>query len=384
MSDTKNPLVMHVITGLGAGGAESMLTAIALAKKDQGAAPIIVSLTPGGPNAVRLTEAGVPVHELNFRRRPLSGLWALARLIRQARPDVIQGWMYHANLAASAAVWLAGARRRTRVYWGIRCSDMDVSDYGRMLRLVIRLGARFSRSPDAIIANSVAGVDAHRKLGYRPRYFLLFDNGVDTQRFQPDQNDRTEVRAELGLNPEDFVVAVAARYDPMKDFPTLLSALKKTPSTRTIIMGADTDKALPPMPQVKALGRRNDVPRLLRAADILVSTSAYGEGFSNAIVEAMASGLPVVATDVGDARRIVGETGHIVPPRDPDALADAIENLRTADVESLGVAARARVAELYSLDRAVKNFDILHRTGPDAAELRDSRRDGPQGDAEGH
>ena len=161
----------------------------------------------------------------------------------------------------------------------------------------------------------------------------------------------------------------------MKDYPTLLKALEKTPWANAIIMGADTQEKLPASPQITALGRRTDVPRLLRAADMLVSASAYGEGFSNAIVEAMATGLPIIATDVGDSRRIVGDAGRIVPPRDPDAIANALQELRSADLEALGATARNRVTENFSLARAVDIFDILYQLGPAAQELDPTRMD---------
>jgi glycosyltransferase involved in cell wall biosynthesis len=367
------PRIMHVITGLGAGGAESMLTALALAKAKDGPAPIVVSLTPGGPNVARLLDDGVPVHQLGMRGAFSGGqgVFTLAGLIRRLAPDVVQGWMYHANLAASAAVALSGRRRQTKVYWGIRCSDMNLSDYGLALRLVVRMGGWSSRRPDAIIANSAAGVVVHRALGYTPRHFLLIDNGVDTDRFKSSSADRTAVRAELGLGQDDFVVAVAARYDPMKDYPTLLAALEQIPSARAIIMGAGTPVALRESTQLRVLGRHDNVPRMLRAADVLVSSSAYGEGFSNAIAEGMATGLPVAATDVGDARRIVGGAGRIVPPRDPDALAAALRDLEALpERAALGAAARRRMVDLFALDRAIEKFDILHRLGPDAPDLQ--------------
>lgn len=373
---TSNSRVMHVITGLGAGGAESMLSALALAKAKDGAAPIVVSLTPvvqeGGSNAARLAEGGVPVHDLGMRGlwSGLLGLFALAGLVRRLAPDVVQGWMYHANLAASAAVAMSGTGRRMKVYWGIRCSDMNLADYGLMLSIVVRLGAWLSRWPDAIVANSAAGLGVHRALGYAPRRFLLIDNGVDTDRFQPDATDYADVRSELGLGMDDFVIAVAARHDPMKDYPTLLAAVDKIPTARVVVMGAGTQERLPESPQLRVLGRRDDVPRVLRAADVLASSSAYGEGFSNALAEAMATGLPVVATDVGDARRIVGDTGRIVAPRDPEALAAALRAVMDIpDRAALGVAARRRMVDLFSLDRALEKFDILHRQGPDATAL---------------
>jgi glycosyltransferase involved in cell wall biosynthesis len=211
-------------------------------------------------------------------------------------------------------------------------------------------------------------------LGYAPNRttnrFLLIDNGVDTDRFQPDAMDHSAVRSELGLDADEFVIAVAARYDPMKDYPTLLAAVGGIPTARVVVMGAGVREALPDSPQFVSLGRRDDVPRVLRAADVLASSSAYGEGFSNAIAEALATGLPVVATDVGDARRIVGDAGRIVAPRDPEALAAALRAVMDMpDRVALGVAARKRMVALFSLDRAIEKFDILHRHGPDAPAL---------------
>lgn len=132
-------------------------------------------------------------------------------------------------------------------------------------------------------------------------------------------------------------------------------------------MGAGTAVALPESPQLRVLGRHDNVPRVLGAVDVPVSSPAYGVGFSNAIAEAMATGLPVVATDVGDARRIVGDAGRIVPPRDPAALADI---MALSDRAPLGLAARRRVVDLFALERAIEKFDILHRRGPDAPALQ--------------
>jgi glycosyltransferase involved in cell wall biosynthesis len=355
---------VHVITGLGTGGAETMLANLAICERASGNPPLVISLLSGGGTRERLIAAGVEVHQLGMRSdwRIAVGLWRLIRLIRARRPDVLQSWMYHADLASLVALWLSGRRGRTRLYWGIRCSDMDWSRYRWLSRLVMRLCALLSSFPDAVTVNSEAGRDWHARLGYRPRRFVLVDNGLDPARFTPDAAPRTVVRAELGLDADAVVVGAVARVDPMKDYPTLLGALGRVDGIVCVAVGRGTER-LPPVPGLRGIGERGDVPRLLGAFDVFVSSSSFGEGFSNSILEAMAAGLPVVATDVGDARRIVGDAGIIVPPRDPAALAAAIRAL-AGDAErrrELGQRGRARVEAQFTLARAVSSFEALHR-----------------------
>lgn len=365
MSGVTSCRVMHVITGLGVGGAETMLASLVKAEIAASQPPVVISLIPGGPVAAQLKTAGIDVFDLGLARgRPKFGaLLRLRALICQLRPDVLQSWMYHANLLASGALALSGRRRKTVHYWGIRCSDMDFEAYGWMFRSVVKAGAKLSAWPDAITCNSEAGITVHKALGYRPRRFLLVDNGVDITRFKPDPDARAAVRENLGIGPETPVIATAARVDPMKDYPNLLAALDRLPEVTAIVMGDGTE-TLPDTPRLIRLGRCDRVAKVLAAADLIVSASAYGEGFSNAVAEGMACGLPAVATDVGDARRIVGETGTIVNPLDSEALAEAIDVLlRRSDRVKIGRAARTRIETRFSLERSVLRFRQLHREG---------------------
>jgi len=356
--------VMHVITGLGVGGAETMLASLAREEAAAGQAPIVVSLLPGGPIAEQLKAAGIAVFDLGMRQgRPGGGgVFKLRALIRRFRPAVLQSWMYHANLVATAGLALSGRRKQTTHYWGIRCSDMDLTAYGWMFRSVVKAGALFSNRPDAITCNSEAGIAVHEALGYRPRRFVLVDNGIDTGRFKPDPEARSTVRQEFGIAPDTLVISTAARVDPMKDYDNLLAAFDRLPGVTAIVMGDGTD-ALPERPGLMRLGRCDRVPQILAAADLIVSASAYGEGFSNAIAEGMSCGLPAVATDVGDARRIVGSAGTIVAPRDAAALATGIQQLiENPDRLAIGRAARERIEKEFSLDRAVARFRALHNS----------------------
>lgn len=357
------PRVMHVITALDIGGAESMLAALATAKTATFERRV-VALVAGGAHAQRLRRAGVPVDELGFRRglpNPHQ-LWRLAQLIRTHKPDVIQSWMYHADLVALLALGISGRRRQTRLAWGIRCSDMDTTQYGPLLRGTIRVCAALSARPDAIVANSQAGLAVHKRRGYAPRRAAVIYNGIDVTRFRPDPVVRAAVRRDLSLGSDERVVAHVARVDPMKDHKSLLAAMDELPNISVLAIGLGTER-LPATKNLHRLGRRDDIANLLAASDLIVSSSAFGEGFCNAIAEGMAAGLPAVATDVGDARTIVGDTGLIVPPRDPPALAAAIRQLLIHDSDvarrELGGRARNRIEACFSLDNAVKQFEAL-------------------------
>lgn len=353
--------VLHVINGLGSGGAEAMLTRLQLMPENRG--NLVVSLLPGGSNADRLRAAGVRVEELDLRHGPWM-LLRLAWLIRSFRPDVVQSWMYYADLAALFGLLLSGRRWRTRLIWGVRCSDMRLDRYRRWLRLAVRLGAAFSRWPDVVSVNSEAGQRVHAALGYQPRRWALVHNGIELDRFAPDPQRRIAIREMLGVAADVPLLACIARNDAMKDYPTFLAMLDLLPGVYAFAAGIGTE-SLPEHPRLLRLGRRGDVPDLLCAADLLVSASAFGEGFSNAIGEAMAAGVPVVATDVGDARLIVGETGRITPPGAPDQLAAAVRELLAEPAAARSqrrAAARARISAHFSLPQAQEVFLRLYQS----------------------
>lgn len=350
--------LMHVITELGVGGAESVLSSLVLSQRgDSNDTVEVVSLTPGGYYREKLEHAGVRVRDVGMHRSLLNplGMLRLAAHIRRQKPSIIQSWMYHADLVTTLALALSGRWRRTRLFWGIRCSDMDFAFYGLLLRLTVWACASLSRLPHGIIANSEKGIEVHRRIGYKPKRFFNIDNGIEAKRFRQDATVRNEVRIELGIASEASLLAMVARVDPMKDHNCFLAALARLPGVQALAIGRGTE-SLPDRPGLHRLGQRHDVPRLLAACDILVSSSAFGEGFSNVIAEGMAAGLAVVATDVGDVRRIVRDTGLIVPPKDPVALARAIQYLvdNPEERRALGVKARERIAKNFSLDRAVR------------------------------
>ena len=326
---------------------------------------VVVSLMNDGVHVNTLRNAGIDVHCVGMRRgfpSPVA-FFRLVSLLRQERPDVLMTWLYHADLLGTLAAPLAGVKR---LIWNIRCSDVDFDSYPMSTRWTVAMLARLSGRPWAIGANSEAGRRSHEGLGYAPARWIYLPNGFDLKEWRPDAVDRAAVREELGLGPEDVGIVMVARVDPMKDHTNLLAAaaylVERRPQVRFVLIGRGTDAlALPPAfaGSVVALGERTDIPRLLRGFDIAVLSSSFGEGFPNAIGEAMSTGLPCVVTDVGDTAALVQDTGIVVPPRDPVAFAIGIDALIAEGPEATkrrGVMARERIAMHWSIERAMNAY----------------------------
>jgi glycosyltransferase involved in cell wall biosynthesis len=215
----------------------------------------------------------------------------------------------------------------------------------------------------------------HERLGYTPATWSVIPNGFDVETFRPRDAARPEIRRELGVESSAPLVGLLARFHPMKDHPTFLQAAAKVASTCPDVRfvaagrGVDSSPALADLvarlglrDRVFLLPERRDAPRFLASLDVAVSAS-YSEAFPNVVGEAMASGVPCVVTDVGDARLLVGETGSVVPPRDPLALADELKRLLNLDLasrQSLGLRSRRRIVDEFSLPRAAEKYQQLY------------------------
>jgi len=357
--------VMHVITDLDVGGAERMLVSYLTAPRQSPLDCFVVSLLSGGYFATWLRRSGLRVDEMNMGRAlgNMLSLFRIAATIRREKPDIIQSWMYHADLVSTLALLLSGRIRKTRLYWGVRCSDMDTSRYRITLKFAIWACSWLSWIPDGIIANSHAGMSVHKNLGYHPGNFFVIPNGVDTGRFAPDEKLRREVREELNIPDDAFAVTMVARRDPQKDHETFIKAIDLIPGAIGVLPGKGTEE-FADQPNLRRLGVREDIERIYAGCDIVGLCSAFGEGFPNVLVEGMSAGLAPIATDVGDCALIVGDVGEIVPPRNVEAFAGAIRSVidKGRDkVKEAGIEARERIKQEYALDRAVATFDDVYR-----------------------
>jgi len=368
--------ILHVITGLDLGGAETVLYRLVTAQASE-AEHVVVSLTGEGAYGARLRQQGIAVHALQFPRGwlTLRGLHRLWRLILALRPDAIQTWLYHADLIGGLAGRLAGVRA---VCWGIRNSNLSRETSSRHTRLTAHICAWMSAwLPAAIVSCSDRAALVHQHLGYRKQKFTVIHNGYDLSRFSPQPRVRETLRAEWGVSPGMQLLGTAARWDPQKDHANLLSALallaRAGKDFRCVLAGAGMDGANEDLvrlvsengleDKVMLLGLRDDIPAIMNALDLHVLSSSYGEAFPNVVAEAMACGTPCVVTDVGDAAAIVGGTGWVAPPDDAASLArivgKALEVLQTPRREMLSQACRQRVAERFGIERMVAAYKAV-------------------------
>ncbi|MHB8170314.1 MAG: glycosyltransferase family 4 protein [Thermincolia bacterium] len=368
--------IVHLITDLFTGGAEMMLYKLLSSMDRDRFDPIVVSLTEGGSIQERIESLDIPVYSVAMRPglpTPVAAL-RLVRLIKRMHPDIIQGWMYHGNLAAQmAATFLPSP---VPVIWNVRQSLYQLSNEKLMTAAIIRLGAKLSGLPSKIINNSKTSAIQHEQVGYWKDKWVIIPNGFDINWFIPSDEVRTTIRSELGLPYNALLIGLIGRYHAMKDHANFFQAaallLKSISDIHFILAGRDVDDNNIALVQqiadlsisanVHLLGERSDVARLTAALDI-ASSSSYSEAFPNVIGEAMSCGVPCVVTDVGDSAWIVGETGMVVPPRNSEALAHAWKELIDLGLEgrrALGIAARERIIKYFSLSSVVEQYEALY------------------------
>lgn len=366
---------LHVITGLSSGGAERALYNVLSGGLANLFDSAVVSLSDGGVYAPHLRDLGVPVFELGMQRGRLrlATIAKLRALVRQQRPEVIQGWMYHGNLAASLAAMLAPGR--PVVAWNIRQSLYKLSAEKWLTRQVIRCNRLISHCPDVILYNSCTSRRQHENFGFAAKSGHIIANGFDTEGLAPVPECRVGARQAAGIGQDEVVVGHVARFHPMKDHACFLRAallvLELRPDIRFLLMGREVSFANPSLAGIVPdslagrfifLGERSDAHKIMQAMDI-VCQSSWSEAFPNVLGEAMASGMPCVATDVGDSADIVGDTGRIVPPSQPDKLAKAMLNLLTMSSKervAMGCAARERIESRYALPAIVSQYAALY------------------------
>lgn len=377
-TDVRPIRLLHIVNDLAIGGSEMMLYKLLSRSDRKRFEPAVISLDGMGTLGERIRQLGIPVYAMGMKPsglRPLS-LLRLARTAHRLKPDLIQGWMYHGNLAAQFASIFAP--KPVSVFWNIRQSLFSLDHEKRTTAKAIKLGARLSSWPAMILNNSSKSVAQHSAIGYQTENSVVIPNGFDTDLFAPSEEARYDIRAQLGVSYDTFLIGLMGRYHPLKDHNTFLRAaallLKDYPDSQFVLAGKRVDwnneslraqvQDLGMIERVHLLGERLDMPQLTAALDVATSSS-YEEGFPNVIGEAMACGVPCAVTEVSDLPWIVGDCGRVVPPRNPQALAKAWKDLIEIGRQgraALGLAARSRVAELFSLSSVAEQYEALYES----------------------
>lgn len=369
--------VVFIITGLSTGGAQTMLLKLLERIDRTRFEPEVISLTTRGRIGPRIEALGLPVHALSMQpgRPNLIKFANLVRLLRRSRPDAVNTWMYHADLLGGLAARMANIKA---LAWSIRHSNLSPVHSKRATLLTAKICAYISAwLPRRILSCSGRARDIHIANGYDGGKMVLIPNGFDLSRFQPDAGMRDAVRAELKLASGTLIAGLIARDDPQKNHAGFIEAAAQThktlPRVHFVLAGDGIDqnnKGLTALidrmgltGHVHLLGRRDDIPRLMAALDILASSSSFGEAFPNVLGEAMSCGVPCVVTDAGDSAEIVGDTGRVVACGDMDGLArQLIELLQwpAAQRAQLGALARRRICDHYEISDITRRYEEFY------------------------
>jgi glycosyltransferase involved in cell wall biosynthesis len=380
-----NPQVraLFLLPSLVVGGAERQAVTLAEGLRRAGHVAEIALLSAEGGLCDGARAAGIPLHDLGRRARWMLPL-ALARFVRlceRFRPDVIHSFLPVPNLAVAT---MRPLLRRARIVWGFRTGDLDWSMYGKKAQFAFALETRLSTVPDLIIFNSHVGLRHCVEKGFPAARSIAVQNGVDCSAFRVDRALGADLRARWGASSCESVVGLVGRVDPVKNHRGFLEAVAllrdRQPRVRFVCIGQGSSALVA---ELQALAERlgiadrvvwagalRDMPAAYNALDLLVLPS-LSEAFPNAVAEAMACGVSCVATDVGDVKLLVAETGRVVRTGDARALADGIAELLSLSREEqleLAAAARRRVVEHFSADTLIgRTLDVLRGSAARAA-----------------
>jgi glycosyltransferase involved in cell wall biosynthesis len=327
--------IVHIITSLNNGGAEAVL--FRLIDFDKNNEHIVISMMDKGKYGALLNEIGVDTHCLNMcqGRVSITGLLKLFKLLHLLSPNIVQTWMYHANLVGGIIARVAGIKN---VVWSIHHTYLSYKNSKLSTIIVSKLSSKLSGFiPKKIVCCAQKSLEVHSLAGYAVNKLFVINNGYDLSLFNRDNSTSAQIRRELNIGSNVPLMGLVGRFDPLKDHQNLLLGLA---AVRNQIlnfkcclvglgMNIKNDVLIKWIEQnnlsdnIILLDQRSDVPSIMNALDMHILSSS-SEAFPNVLCEAMACGTPCVTTDVGDAKLIIGGTGWVVPSKDPKALSEAI------------------------------------------------------------
>lgn len=351
--------IVHVITNFaGVGGAEMMLSRLIQQTQNE-CDHVIISLMKTSAVYTETLALCRSHYALNWNGlNTVSVIIQLKKLLQKLAPKTIQCWMYHANVLATLST--LGMQHKPNIFWGIHHSLASTKEESISTKVALVFSKMLSNKPKGIIYCAHSALVQHQKFGLENANSHVIANGVSLTKFEPNP-----------ILHEPCTIGFAGRYHLAKGYPYLFATIAKLKDQPIIFKiagsGASLDnvevKALFEQYQLDArkvhlLDQISDMPAFYQSIDAFLMTSIT-EGFPNVLVEAMASGLPCISTDVGDAKYIVQDLGSIVPPRNAQALADAIlayTQKSEAEKQSLKQATRERVEQNFSIETVSRQY----------------------------
>jgi glycosyltransferase involved in cell wall biosynthesis len=366
--------VIHIITGLGDGGAENSLYKIC--KYDHFNKHIVISLTGPSKYFFLLKKLGITVYCFNFRFFSIINFFNLKNLLQSLKPDVVQTWLVHGDFIGSICARFAGFKN---IVWNVRYSNIKIGKAKLFTILLIRILSKLSfLIPKLIVVVSKSSKKNCIKLGYDKKKLYLIPNGYDLSIFKPNIKQKTNFKKKYRIKKKIPLIGIVARYDIVKDHENLINALSliklKNINFLCYLIGKNMDrnnnylvskiKKLKLDNFIKLLGATNNISQIMNALDVHILCSTR-EGFPNVVAEAMCCGTPCIVTDVGDSAFIVGKTGWVIPPKNTLKLAEAIEKaLLEIDTKNWKIKcyeARFRIKNNFDIMKMVKSYNKVWR-----------------------
>lgn len=356
--------LVHVITSMDRGGAQSMLQRLVdeLEKMGEYHQEIII-LT--GKNEYKL-HSNITIHYLNteINKSLIAKLIEFRALIKSIAPEIIQSWMYHANFLA----FFSGISRENIVF-NIRHSLHDIKNEKQLTRILIKICSFMSRYVFKTVYCSKVSMKQHYKAGYSESKSIFIPNGFDVRKFAPNHKYRRDYRERMSIEPKTFVFGSIARFHPMKNHLGLIKDFSLIQGNCSLVLIGEgvVNEEIKQLVQnlklenrVVLLEKKEDINKWLSAIDSIIIPSLWGEAFPNILGEAMSTEIPCIVSQVGDAPLILGDCGLVIEDSIHKSM-QYMHNLSASDRNNLGRMARNRIIAKYSLSNSSKMYSDLYK-----------------------
>lgn len=368
--------ILHVISSLQVGGCEKILYEIC--KNDHLNSHVVVCLSGEGKYTSKITKLNIEVYSLkiNIKKNFLSifNFFRLLKILYSVRPHAVQTWMYHADFLGGIAAKIANIKK---IFWNIRSSNLEIRNTKFTTIILVKILAKLSHHIPSIIINcSKKSIKYHKTIGYNKKKFFYIPNGYDLTYYKKVSKKNFFIRKNFNLKKKIPLIGIVGRYDPVKDYSNFLKAISIIKNVQlefvVIFVGLNLVKEnyylsfmidkLNLNNHVILLGYQEDIPLIMSELDILVLSSS-SEGFPNVVAEAMACKTPCIVTNVGEASAIVGNSGWVVPKKNPKILAKAINmainQFNTKSWVTRCNYARAKIVKNFSIDNMIQRYNYI-------------------------
>jgi glycosyltransferase involved in cell wall biosynthesis len=359
-----NMLIIHVLPRLEFGGTEKTVTDLVISRQMQQVANhMIVTLKrDDGPNRKALVQSGVPIFDLEIYKifSVAIRFFSFIRTIRAKRTCIIIGWLYFGNIFATLIKLCLPKEHRdsTKLVHNIRNSGIKLRRYGILTFFSYWLNALISPIATSTIYNSAAGLKSHEKRGFNSSRSVVLHNGTDVTKFTPRRDFGYRLRSEWDMPQDALIVLSMGRNDPQKRYDLVYDLAAQNPDVVFILCGENVQK-FSATTNFLPLAFQERPEDIYPIADIILSTSTFGEGFQNSVAEGMACGLIPICTVSGDIQDLLGDAGFIVEPASLNGLQKALDEVMEMTKHTRlqrGILARNRIINKFNKHIFHKSF----------------------------